>query len=990
VEVNFIEVDALVVDDHGNFVKDLTLEDFEILEDGVPQEIATFRYIDMPVTRVTAPVKEMPSIVSDVGTNEAPEESRIYVLVLDDLHTAGQRSGLVRQVARDFIENWMAEGDWVAVTNTSGNAEASHDFTDNRRILLETIDKFNGEKLRPITMEQLEVLKQIQAELDPDLAIMQMEAVYEEHAYRARAALDHLRAVSRMLGNIEGRRKALVYVSEGMAYDIQDYMSSTTATEVFKDVEAAVGEAGLHNVSFYTLDVRGLGAGSGEGVMFSQSPAALAQDETVMSAIGDLGSYALNTEVERLLETASRGVEASIQEEVQRSQDSLRILSDQTGGIAVVNKNDLGEGLQQIVEDNSRYYLLGYYPDHDLTDGKYRQIEVRVKRPDVKVRTRKGYISSKTTATEAGASDALSEVLNSTLPTPGIPLRVFAAPIGLNKEKATVPVVLESSIDGFHFTENDGKLNDRVEMSVWVLNNKGEVVDEQTRAYDLIIRPEIRDLMLEDGFRSMLVLDLPPGSYRLRIGVHETGAARTGSIHYDLDVPETSDDEAVMSGVFLTSRRDSQIPLAAREEEKKRVPVIPSTRRRFTPDDELLAYAEAVEAREESAQTGLTIQALIRNAGGEVVAQFSESDITKYPSPGRLVGEARIDLSTLQPGNYTLELQTLDRNGSLRTKQSTLFSTAAVRKAMDPITYGLGSYQDLVTTYRDGESEAAREQLAEWPIDMAESAVDELIKTEPDAQTLMTAALLHTELILYPKEEMRELTIEGQIELGKKLIDSVPDESLRRSFLRDWFLALAYHFQGTNLSLSRDHLRRGAELFEDDAQFLLALGATHECIAELHDNSVSFVDAEEVYLAALEIDPNLEEAHLRLGVVLSSYGLDYEQEALRELKWIIEHSQESYLLYLAHLTIGQIYESQGNWEGAAEAYRSAVEAQPDWVNAYRLLYRVLYNLGNLEGARQVESSMPANTEDVYSIYYLGLAQRLPGMLRQLRQQVPAQ
>ncbi len=120
----------------------------------------------------------------------------------------------------------------------------------------------------------------------------------------------------------------------------------------------------------------------------------------------------------------------------------MRTLSSETGGIAVLNQNDFGEGLRQIVDNNSHYYLLGYYPTHNLSDGKYRRIEVRVKRPGVEVRTRKGYVSSKRTADGGSEAEPLSDVLNSPLPVPALLRRVVAVPIELDQTKSTVPVAL--------------------------------------------------------------------------------------------------------------------------------------------------------------------------------------------------------------------------------------------------------------------------------------------------------------------------------------------------------------------------------------------------------------------------------------------------------------------------------------------------------------------------------------------------------------------
>jgi hypothetical protein len=69
---------------------------------------------------------------------------------------------------------------------------------------------------------------------------------------------------------------------------------------------------------------------------------------------------------------------SSIFNEVRLSQDSLRVMGDETGGFAVVNKNDFRDAFQRIVDDNSSYYVMGYYSTNDRRDGRFRKIEVRL------------------------------------------------------------------------------------------------------------------------------------------------------------------------------------------------------------------------------------------------------------------------------------------------------------------------------------------------------------------------------------------------------------------------------------------------------------------------------------------------------------------------------------------------------------------------------------------------------------------------------------
>ena len=115
------------------------------------------------------------------------------------------------------------------------------------------------------------------------------------------------------------------------------------------------------------------------------------------------------------------------------SQDSLRQLADETGGFAAVNRNDFTNAFERIVRDNSSYYVLAYYPPSDKRDGKFHKIEVKVTRPGLVVRSRRGYnaprgkpapVNTKT----GGMPQELFEAINSPLQVSGLTMRVFASP----------------------------------------------------------------------------------------------------------------------------------------------------------------------------------------------------------------------------------------------------------------------------------------------------------------------------------------------------------------------------------------------------------------------------------------------------------------------------------------------------------------------------------------------------------------------------------
>ena len=117
VEVNYVEVDAFVTDAQGNLVTDLTPSDFEVLEDGKPQKVTAFSLVNIPIERAERPLFAGKPIEPDVQTNEHVE-GRIYLIVLDDLHTDFTRTPRVKAAARRFIEQNFGTNDLAAVVFT--------------------------------------------------------------------------------------------------------------------------------------------------------------------------------------------------------------------------------------------------------------------------------------------------------------------------------------------------------------------------------------------------------------------------------------------------------------------------------------------------------------------------------------------------------------------------------------------------------------------------------------------------------------------------------------------------------------------------------------------------------------------------------------------------------------------------------------------------------------------------------------------------------
>src|SRR5689334_7644017 len=106
-EVNYVEVDTRVLDKDGKFITGLKPEDFQVFEDGKPQKVSTFSLVNIPVERAERPLFASKPIEPDVRNNMQAADGRIYVIMLDDLHTSPLRSPRVKLAAKQFIERYV-------------------------------------------------------------------------------------------------------------------------------------------------------------------------------------------------------------------------------------------------------------------------------------------------------------------------------------------------------------------------------------------------------------------------------------------------------------------------------------------------------------------------------------------------------------------------------------------------------------------------------------------------------------------------------------------------------------------------------------------------------------------------------------------------------------------------------------------------------------------------------------------------------------------
>ena len=383
VQVDLVTNDIIVRDEKGNFIPDLRKDDFEIWEDGVKQDISSMTVVTGGrVTNVlaapTAPPPEgiilpPPRVRNDVS-------GRILLFFVDDLHLSFHNTGRVRELFKRISKELVHEGDmWGMVS--SGPSSISIDLTYDKTRLDQAIQKMTGDELSPT-----DIINSASGSGGPS-----------EVRFRAHTAFSTVNELLNNLDQVHNRRKALVYVSDGydfvpfqdsrlglMAPDspfaqnqMKQSMNQATSgdgqynpatdpsnmrekqNEEFADADLArelaelTRAANRSNVTMYTIDPRGLVAG------------------------GDIGEQVDPRQWN---------------EYIRKSQDSLRVLAEETGGIAVVNQNDFGKALKRIDAETSDYYVLGYYSKNPDRLKRRRRVEVKVARKGANVWSRKEYV----------------------------------------------------------------------------------------------------------------------------------------------------------------------------------------------------------------------------------------------------------------------------------------------------------------------------------------------------------------------------------------------------------------------------------------------------------------------------------------------------------------------------------------------------------------------------------------------------------------------
>jgi VWFA-related protein len=651
ITVNLVQVDAVVTDSHDKPVTNLKKEDFVLLQDGKPQTITYFAYVntrsDAPVrpTSTSAPKQSAPGQKGIPAPPPPPrglkpsQIRRTVALVVDDLGLSFESIARLRSTLKKFVDQEMQPGDLVAIMRTGAGMGALQQFTSDKRILYAAIDKVKYNSFGRVGVSSFAPLQAVNPDA-PDTT----NADNEREQIFSAGTMGAVQYIVSGLRELPGRKSVILF-SEHMKINYEDGMSQ----RVLDSIKRLTDAANRASVVIYTVDPRGL-----------QYTGLTAADDTR----GRTPQQLANLPMER-------------SQQIWDSQDGLVRLAHDTGGLFLQGSNDIGAMLKKAVDDSQGYYLLGYHPDASTFDAKtgqpkFHNLSVRVKQPGLHVRYRSGFFGTSDRPIAPVAEDRRSQITHA----------LFSPFGGGSLHVRLTSIFSESSQKGpfltslFHFDPRELQFSDEpddwhkaiVDVVAMTFGDSGQPVDVTDKTWTIRLKGDTYQQVRKAGLVYRMNVPIKkPGAYQMRIALRDTANGQVGSATQFVDVPDVRKGRLALSGILLSADTPKPSVAAAGEEEghvnepdPNNTPAV----RIFKPGTPIVYGYQILNAQVDNAKRPeLEVQTRLFRDGQEVYkGNPKPMEAGPAEDPKRLLGGGRMQLGDkITPGDYVLQVIVTDK-----------------------------------------------------------------------------------------------------------------------------------------------------------------------------------------------------------------------------------------------------------------------------------------------------------------------------------------
>jgi VWFA-related protein len=503
VATRLIQVNVIVHDRKGDPVTGLTKDQFTIYDQGRPQNIAFFSEQtshSSPASTAARPV--------NVFSNRPDEKSSaaagsVTAILFDSLNTDFNDSAFARGRIAKFLHAIRPE-DRVALYGLSTGLFVLHDFTQDADQLVRALDRFKATDSIEASVTKFKESNTRDPRMDAMLNDINQRVSDVYMGVRVQNTAAALEAIANHLAGLPGR-KNLVWVSGSFPISIGYFQRRMPGTrpqkEGFsKEVEAAARALSNANVAIYPVAAQRLmGLPS-----FALGPGSPPPPRGVIPR-PDLPPIA--------------------------DSETMDILAETTGGRVFRDTNDIEGAVRSAIDDSRCTYTLGYYPDHDRWDGKFREIKVQVKRSAVEVRYRRGYMAFPEAPPDPNRLPLqVADVIAAPLASSELGLTMQVELLGARQLRTHLRV----DTGAMRFEQKDGRWIDQLEV-LWVqLGADGGVIVSSGETLNFHFSPETYRTAAEDGVRMSATEAIDSQAVELRFTARDRGTGAVGSLNIPL------------------------------------------------------------------------------------------------------------------------------------------------------------------------------------------------------------------------------------------------------------------------------------------------------------------------------------------------------------------------------------------------------------------------------------------------------------------------
>ena len=638
--VNLVLVDVVVRDKKGAPVSGLKSDDFQVLEDGRPQQVRTFAFEEIsatarPIARATALAAAAPAgnAVAPAApvplTSEDAAGHRLLTLLFDTSSMQPEDVQKATDAAVKWVDQEMSPADLVAVASIGSSLQILSDFSgDKERVhaALQAFSAAGGTAFAAVdastTATDEAAAGQTSDSTAADVSAQELDTFNNDVRLRA------LKTLAEALSPIQ-QKKAILYFSAGM---------QRNGTDNQVELRAAVNAAVRANVAIYPVDARGL-------------QAVVPGGSARQGSRGGLGAFTGSAVANQFSTLAAQ-------------QETLTTLASDTGGKAFLDSNDFGEAFGQVTKDISSYYILGYASTNTDRDGRYRRITVRLRgKPDLKIEAREGYYADRDFAhTAKGDRETqLQEQLSMQIPATDIPMFVTAGWFRLASDRYYVPISV--AVPGSAVPPAGGQ--DKLTLDV-----AGFIRDERNvpvgRIRDTMTVPPAAGGLAARQVLYQTGVALPPGRFSLKIVVRENSTGQMGSFESRIVVPELKQAPVKVSSVVLGTQleraggRKTASPLV-----RDGLELLPNLTHIVSRTQKLYFYYEVYDPAQDAGAPQLrTSLAFYR--GRVKVFETPVVERTQVDAADRraAIFQFEVPAGSLTPGFYTCQINIIDEVAS--------------------------------------------------------------------------------------------------------------------------------------------------------------------------------------------------------------------------------------------------------------------------------------------------------------------------------------